>query len=150
MSDTDKLKERYGTDTGFTAPEGYFEELHSRVLDNLPAYPEAPTRAGMSRWERLKPYVYLAAMFAGIWLMMSIFHHAAGLGTLSLDNPPEAIAQAMANASDDLYYSSSPADFRLEAEVSENYADFDDFERDFGYTLSPQYQELDVNAVSLN
>ena len=59
-----------------------------------------PPVVKMTRWQRMKPYVYLAAMFAGIWCTMKMVTmiQSAPAGTeVSLDNPPAMIAQAMSS-----------------------------------------------------
>ncbi|MCM1028293.1 MAG: hypothetical protein NC342_04815 [Pseudoflavonifractor sp.] len=64
--------------TGMTVPDGFFEQFAARMKDSLPEQPwetEASDdrQAGpRSLWQRVRPYVYMAAMFAGIWLMMNI------------------------------------------------------------------------------
>ncbi len=45
-------------------------------------------------WQRLKPLVYMAAMFAGVWCMMQVFTHFtdnSGINTVS------AVAEKMGN-----------------------------------------------------
>lgn len=147
MGKEEKLKEKYGTDTGFKVPEGYFESLNARIMADLPAYPEAPRQVELSRWQRLKPYVYLAAMFAGIWLMMNMFNHlSGGFGTVNLDNPPEQIAYAMADYSSDTYgHNVALKSYELESEITDTYSSMSDFEKDFGYDFRPEYAAMDVD-----
>lgn len=136
MRREDILKEKYGRDSGFTVPDNYFEELNTGIMGSLPAFLEAPRAADMSVWQRIKPYVYLAAMFAGIWLMMQMFHRIAMSDSLNLDNPPEAIASAMENVNEDIYpYYTIENDFELESAVCESYSSIDEFAADFGYEL---------------
>lgn len=148
MPQEEILKAKYGTDTGYRVPEGYFDELNSKILAGLPPYKMAPKTVPMSLWQRVKPYVYLAAMFAGIWMMMKVFHTVSTADRLTLDNPPEAIAQMIDSDSFDdmLFYSSDViADLQLEEVVSENYDSMEDFEADFGYNLSPEYESAYVS-----
>ena len=148
MPQEEILKSKYGTDTGYRVPEGYFDELNSKILADLPPYKMAPKTVPMSMWQRVKPYVYLAAMFAGIWMMMKVFHTVSTADRLTLDNPPEAIAQMMdADSFDDMFFyslSDAVSDLRLEEEVSENYDSMEDFEADFGYQLRPEYRSMAV------
>ena len=71
MKEEDELLRRCGTKPPFTVPEGYFENFAKELMDKLPekdtatAMPNTPTM-----WERIKPWVYMAAMFCG--LMFSI------------------------------------------------------------------------------
>lgn len=142
----DKLKDKYGTDPGFQVPENYFQNLEGRIMDQLPPYPDAAPHIRLSRWERLKPYVYLAAMFAGIWLMMKVFHTVSSPDTLSLDNPPQELVHLLETGNwDDIEYefdTSSEPEFILEEEVIDNYDNIKDFEKDFGYTLKPEYSTI--------
>lgn len=145
MRHEDILKEKYGTATGYRVPDGYFEELNASIMASLPAYPEKPRAVRLSAWQRVKPYVYLAAMFAGIWVMMKMFHTVSMADRLTLDNPPEAIVQAFETDDFDIMPLYSPAsDLELEEEVSENYSSMDDFEADFGYELTPEYASMNV------
>lgn len=145
MQKEDILKDKYGNDPGMTVPEGYFEQLQLTIMTNLPAYPVAPRRVELSKWQRVKPYIYLAAMFAGIWMMMKVFHSMTSSDALNLDNPPAAIVQALESDDIDLtplYSSTTTSDIDLEEELSGHYESIDDFEADFGYELSPEYASI--------
>ncbi len=151
MRQEDQLKEKYGTDPGFRVPDGYFDDLNARIAASLPAYPEAPKATDMSVWQRIKPYVYMAAMFAGIWLMMQVFHNVTSSESLSLDNPPAAIAQALEFDQEEIYpYFTIANDYELEEEVSANYDSIEEFEQDFGYNLKPEFATIEVDDVSHN
>lgn len=60
-------------------PEGYFADFRSRMMETVGQQtapePLAEQSAAARRplWHILRPYTYMAAMFAGIWLMMKIF-----------------------------------------------------------------------------
>lgn len=59
---------------GMTVPEGYFDSFAERMMAQLPA--DEPKIVELPRrglWATVRPYVYMAAMFAGIWLMMNMF-----------------------------------------------------------------------------
>ncbi len=59
---------------GMKVPEGYFDSFAERMMAQLPA--EEPQVVELPRrglWATVRPYVYMAAMFAGIWLMMNMF-----------------------------------------------------------------------------
>lgn len=144
MREEDILIARYGRKGPWRVPDGYFESFRGEVMSKLPEYPAPARKPVLSVWQRVKPYVYLAAMFAGIWCMMKVFHHASGLGQLSLDNPPEHIAAYMGEpeVSDMFTLPSSISDVELIDEVSDSYANFDDFEKDFGYQLEPEFENI--------
>lgn len=141
-----KLKEKFGTKGGWTVPEGYFDAVYKEIEAKLPDSPQPEKYVEMTAWQRIKPYVYLAAMFAGIWLMMKVFYHASTDSAMSLDNPPEQIAMAMSEP--DVYEAFSLPDYvsdiELENEVIESYNSIEDFEKDFDYTLESEYKDIDV------
>ncbi len=142
----EKLIEKYGREGGWKVPEGYFESVYKEIDAKLPPYPETPRHVKMTAWQRVKPYVYLAAMFAGIWLMMKVFYNASGSVELNLDNPPEHIAMAMAESDfTDVYMMpETMSDLELEREVIKDYNSIEDFERDFGYQIESEYEDLSL------
>lgn len=145
MKNEQYLQDKVGKDPGFGVPAGYFEGLDIKVMQALPPYPEQPAERRLTAWERVKPYVYMAAMFAGIWLTMKVFHDVSSSASrLSLDNPPEAIAMAMASyegpeTAPYISDSQNYYDFELIQDVSASYPDMEAFEEDFGYELKPEY-----------
>lgn len=144
MKEEIKIREKYGTSAGWRVPDDYFDKFRNEMLGNLPEYPEKPREQQLSRWQRVKPYVYLAAMFAGIWMMMQIFGRASGMGQLNLDNPPEQIAQIMSTpeVASEFVLPSTLNDIEVEEEVSGSYSNIADFEEDFGYELEPEYDKI--------
>lgn len=64
---------------GMTVPENYFENFALQMAGKLPYRevldkPEVAAAAPKnSRWMRLRPYVYMAAMFAGAWCLLKMF-----------------------------------------------------------------------------
>lgn len=125
------ILEKAGGKTGFSVPEGYFDSVRSKIIQNLPEYQESKPE-NPSLWRRVQPYVYMAAMFAGIWCMMKMFHMMTTTD-LSLDNPPESIALAMATADHAEWY--APSDnaeiIMIEDDICSQYSSFDDFMKDF-------------------
>lgn len=70
MNIEEELKQRVGTSNPFRTPEGYFDNLPKRVMSQLP---EKDTRIiPISRWQRVKPWAYMAAMFIGAALMIQV------------------------------------------------------------------------------
>ncbi len=64
-------------EAGMKVPEGYFDAFAARMAQNLPYRAEAeeveaPAQV-RSTWQKIRPYVYMVAMFAGIWLMLQMF-----------------------------------------------------------------------------
>lgn len=71
--DNDILK-RVGKDPGFQVPEDYFDHFASDLMERLPEMPfeqEGPKQVTL--WQKIRPVLYMAAMFAGISLMLKIF-----------------------------------------------------------------------------
>lgn len=73
MKEEDTLLKKIGKEQPFKVPEGYFENLTSEVMNKLPekekvTYKEEPVTA----WTRMKPFLYLAAMFIGAALIIRV------------------------------------------------------------------------------
>ena len=69
--DKNKLKQ-INRNTGYKVPEDYFENLNDRIMSHLPAI-EIKEKTPVSLWQKCKPWIYMAAMFAGISLMIKTF-----------------------------------------------------------------------------
>lgn len=73
MKEEDILMKKIGKEPSFKVPEGYFENLTSEVMNKLPekekvALEEVP----VTTWKRLKPLLYMAAMFVGAALIIRV------------------------------------------------------------------------------
>lgn len=71
---------KYGTRNPYRVPDNYFEQFTSRMMEQLPEHQigEDETREP-SRWQRLRPFLYMAAMFCllltcGKWLQFYTDH----------------------------------------------------------------------------
>lgn len=82
--------------SGMTVPEGYFKDFNERMFSQLPPleFENEHKREVIKRsvWSRIRPYVYMAAMFAGIWCMMNIFRFVGPGSDLSLESHPTVTA----------------------------------------------------------
>ena len=134
MKTEHNILEKVDRKTGYTVPDNYFDSVRSKIMENLPEYQEKKP-GNISLWRKVQPYIYMAAMFAGIWCMMKMFHMMTTTD-LSLDNPPESVALAMAASDHAEWY--APSDnsdfFILEEDICSQYSSFDDFEKDFNNT----------------
>ena len=65
MNEEKDLLQKYGRKTPFSVPEGYFEHFTDRLMKRLP---DKETQAApvVTMWDRVKPWLYMAAMFGGI------------------------------------------------------------------------------------
>ncbi|GBU06742.1 hypothetical protein AwDysgo_00730 [Bacteroidales bacterium] len=56
----------------FKVPEAYFENFSTQLMSSLPdVVKEEPQEVKL--WQKMKPWVYMAAMFIGMTLMIKIF-----------------------------------------------------------------------------
>ncbi|EJX04655.1 hypothetical protein EVA_07232 [gut metagenome] len=74
MKEEDTLLKKIGKDNAFKVPDGYFANLTSEVMNRLPdkktnTFAESP----VSMWTKVKPLLYLAAMFVGAALIIRSF-----------------------------------------------------------------------------
>ncbi|MBR5843306.1 MAG: hypothetical protein IKY75_01855 [Bacteroidaceae bacterium] len=72
MKKKEDILQQIGGKTGYKVPEGYFENFTARMTEQLPER-QLPKPEIVTTWQKLRPYIYLAAMFAGIWLMLQVF-----------------------------------------------------------------------------
>jgi hypothetical protein len=66
---------KYGKDSGFKVPDNYFDDFNKRMASMLPDVEITPIDVKPTTWQRIRPLVYMAAMFAGVWCMMNVFTH---------------------------------------------------------------------------
>lgn len=65
-----KLKEIDKTENPFKVPENYFVQFNKEIMDRLPEK-EIIDPEPVSMWDRAKPWVYLAAMFVGLYITIN-------------------------------------------------------------------------------
>lgn len=65
QNNLEKLKE----ENPFKVPEGYFENLTTQIMSQLPEQPDIKEPAkSVTMMERVRPWLYMAAVFAGLLL----------------------------------------------------------------------------------
>jgi hypothetical protein len=64
--------EEIGNKNPFKVPEGYFESLSGHIVSQLPERMDESPRP-ITLWQRVQPWMYMAAMFCGIALMINLF-----------------------------------------------------------------------------
>ena len=67
-----KILDKLGKNPGFKVPDNYFNDFNAKLLESLPEV-KITEEVKPSMWVRVRPFIYMAAMFAGVWLMMNIF-----------------------------------------------------------------------------
>lgn len=97
-TNNNNILDRVDRRTGMTVPDGYFSEFAARMAASLPEqeweHASAATAARRPIWEIVRPYVYMAAMFLGVWCMMNIFSHISSSPDMTLESNP-VLAQAV-------------------------------------------------------
>lgn len=86
------ILDKVNRNDGMTVPDGYFEDFAARMTASLPEREwekPAPKVLPRSVWQRVRPYIYLAAMFMGVWCMMKMFDlMRTDSSGLSIENNP--------------------------------------------------------------
>jgi len=100
MKKDDNILSKLPRHDGMTVPDGYFADFSRRMADALPRRPELALmgtgEAPRTRWQRLRPYIYMAAMFAGVWCMLKMFTMLTSTSPQPLEANP-VIAEAFSN-----------------------------------------------------
>ena len=96
----------------FTVPEGYFENLTQNVMASLPEQESIySTTIKVTPWMRIRPYLYAAAAFAGIFFCIK-----AAMGINARNN-----ATQVALAEETTIYSDEYIDSFLETAMIDDY-----------------------------
>lgn len=102
MKENSKILEKIDRHDGMTVPEGYFADFAARMAQQLEPTPfeksatEPQIRAPRNFWQRVRPYVYMAAMFAGVWCMLKMFTMITGTPD-AMQQPSPTLAEALGN-----------------------------------------------------
>lgn len=89
MREETNLFKKVGTKNPFKVPEHYFEDFTLEVMSRLPEKENLFVDSTPTVWLRIKPWLYMAAMFCGIMLSVRLF-----VGTPEKDDFP-IITQSM-------------------------------------------------------
>ena len=84
------ILDKIGKEPGFKVPENYFADFAKEMSAKLPER-DFHVEDDRTLWQRMRPWVYMAAMFGGIWCTLYVFTSITG-GQSKL-NP--AIAEAV-------------------------------------------------------
>ena len=74
MKDIDEIKDFGTRKTGMKVPEGYFDDLDARLgllLDEEESSAEMAPK--ITLWTKVKPYLYMAAMFVSFVVLNKVF-----------------------------------------------------------------------------
>lgn len=72
MKEETDLKQKIGKDNPFKVPEGYFENLTGQIMDKLPEIDNTKEEKEISLWKKIKPWVYMTAMFCGMMFGLKV------------------------------------------------------------------------------
>lgn len=72
MKEEDNLLKKIGTENPFRVPEGYFEGFTSDLMSRLPEKEKTDIHREPTTWERVRPWLYMAAMFIGAALIIRV------------------------------------------------------------------------------
>lgn len=72
MKEEDNLLKKVGTENPFRVPEGYFEGFASDLMSRLPEKEKNDVRREPTTWEKVRPWLYMAAMFVGAALIIRV------------------------------------------------------------------------------
>ena len=73
MGKEDNILKKAGTDNPFSVPDHYFEDFSRNLMAKLPEKEPLPLPEEPALWQRVKPWIYMAAMFCGIMLSVRVF-----------------------------------------------------------------------------
>ena len=93
--------EKINRNTGMTVPDDFFDNFAINMAESLPptefeSKQKAPARP-KTLWSKVRTYVYMAAMFAGIWLMMNMFTLFSPVNTQPIDAGSQLLARLTEN-----------------------------------------------------
>ena len=87
MKEEDEILKKVGTGNVFKVPDGYFENLTSEVMNKLPEKEKSAFEVKKTtKWDKIKPLAYMAAMFVGAAFIIRI---------ASVNYKPEATEMAV-------------------------------------------------------
>lgn len=74
--------------SGMTVPPDYFADFSAKMAKALPEQPweKEPQIMPRTLWQKVRPYIYMAAMFLGIWCMMNMFDLMQPTSDMTIDN----------------------------------------------------------------
>lgn len=77
-----KLEEIDRKRNPFKVPDNYFARLNEEIMNHLPEKEIVPPQT-VSLWEKVKPWVYMAAMFVGLYITIQFLTKQADNGNVA-------------------------------------------------------------------
>lgn len=76
-----KLEDIDKTKNPFKVPDNYFVHFNEEIMNRLPEK-EAPNPQPIPLWEKVRPWVYMAAIFLGLYFTFNILTKDNRIGTV--------------------------------------------------------------------
>lgn len=73
MKEENKILSKVGTKNPFKVPDGYFTDFTQELMHKLPEKEIMYINQDITLWQKVKPWIYMTAMFCGIMLSVRIF-----------------------------------------------------------------------------
>lgn len=73
MGKEDNILRKAGTSNPFRVPDHYFEDFTQELMSKLPEKESMHLMPEPTLWQRVKPWIYMTAMFCGIMLSVRVF-----------------------------------------------------------------------------
>ena len=73
MGKEDNILRKVGTSNPFRVPDHYFEDFTQELVSKLPEKESMPLMPEPTLWQRVRPWIYMTAMFCGIMLSVRVF-----------------------------------------------------------------------------
>lgn len=73
MKEENKILSKVGTKNPFKVPDGYFTDFTQELMHKLPEKENMYINQETTLWQKVKPWIYMTAMFCGIMLSVKIF-----------------------------------------------------------------------------
>ena len=73
MGKEENILRKAGTGNPFRVPDHYFEDFTQELMSKLPEKAPMSIMPEITLWQRVKPWLYMTAMFIGIMLSVRIF-----------------------------------------------------------------------------
>lgn len=95
MKQEDILREKFGRENHFRVPESYFDDFAKRMMKQIPedVKVDVPESKRISLFTKVKPYLYLAAMFCGLLFGVNVVRYHYLQVSDNTENVPARIAQ---------------------------------------------------------
>ena len=114
MKEEDTLLKKLGKENSFKVPDSYFENLTSEVMNKLPEKEKVVFKEEtVSTWTRLKPLLYMAAMFVGAALIIRV---------ASTDHKPVTVDEVAVTEVDTEAISDEMIDVALDRAMLDDYS----------------------------